>query len=142
MKKSEDEVERVLSALGGIRPPEELRGRTLARAGQAWSQAVPAEAAPADPWRRIWESRPLRFAWAATVLILLALAVAPWPGEPHPAPSSAAAAASAAAAPELAAVLHLPRVDLESAPAESEAAGSAGRAGGAPAASRPEKERT
>ncbi len=90
--------------LAGARPPEppaSLRGRVLARAA-----AVLAGEEATDPWRRIWESRPLRLAWAASVLLLAganlllpprretAVAVTP------PSPSD----------PDLASAGHLPRL--------------------------------
>jgi hypothetical protein len=60
--------------LGGLQPPEpprELRGRVLDGARTAYlSESRP------DLWSRIWSSRGLRLAWAATVVGLLAANVA------------------------------------------------------------------
>lgn len=46
-------------------PPERLRAAALAAAERAWDLRP-------DLWTRLWESRPLRFAWAAAVLALVA----------------------------------------------------------------------
>lgn len=46
-------------------PPERLRAAALAAAERAWDERP-------DLWRRLWESRALRVAWAATVLALVA----------------------------------------------------------------------
>ena len=50
------------------RPPAELREATLATAVARWSHP-----ADVDHWRWIWESRPIRVAWGATVVVLVAM---------------------------------------------------------------------
>ena len=64
---SDDRVRRLLDEVRTPGPPPDLRARALARADGAWA----ATSAP-DRWRLLWESRPLRLAWAAAVLLLLA----------------------------------------------------------------------
>jgi len=52
-------------------PPRALRERALAAARQSWDAAAgvtPSE----DRWKRAWESRPLRLAWAIAVVALVA----------------------------------------------------------------------
>jgi len=66
MSQPPDAVESLLAATSGIEAPASLRARTLARANEAWTQ----RAAP-DRWRRTWESRPLRLAWAVVTAALV-----------------------------------------------------------------------
>jgi hypothetical protein len=86
--------------LEGLAPPgapPELRARVL----EASRAALLAGPAPRDRWSLLFASRPLRLAWAASVLLLLAghaLLVRPAP------PRTDAAA-------ELAAIRSLPRID-------------------------------
>lgn len=54
---------------GNLIPPQappELRQRVLSAARQTMGQA-----APRDLWTRIWESRPIRLAWAASIGALI-----------------------------------------------------------------------
>jgi hypothetical protein len=62
-----DPVAEFLSRLEPPEPPAALRGSALTQATQAWSQP-----ATPDRWCQIWESRPLRLAWAAVVVGLVA----------------------------------------------------------------------
>lgn len=62
-----DRVSRFLVELGTPEPPSDLRPRALAAAEREWAQPT-----SPDPWRRVWESRPLRLAWAAAALALVA----------------------------------------------------------------------
>ena len=55
------------SGFNAPEPPAELREATLAAATSRWSHT-----APPDGWRRIWESKPLRLVWTATVVVLVA----------------------------------------------------------------------
>lgn len=48
-------------------PPDDLRRQVLDRATNAMG-AEPRR----DPWARLWESRPARLAWAASILALVA----------------------------------------------------------------------
>lgn len=60
---------------GALRPPgtpSELRERSLAAARAATEVAEPTEAPRESLTDRLWTSRPLRFAWAASVVALLA----------------------------------------------------------------------
>ena len=89
-------------------PPPELRRKVLRTAAEALA-AEPTR----DIWTRVWESRPLRLAWAASVLILLAghllvSAHAPWRGAARSHPS---AETSREAGRELATVVTLPPID-------------------------------
>jgi hypothetical protein len=61
-----NEMERLLGDARTPSPPTELRDRTLRAAlGAAERGRTP------DRWAQIWHSRPLRYAWAATVVCLL-----------------------------------------------------------------------
>jgi hypothetical protein len=142
MKEREDEIARLLAALGGARAPDALRERTLARARQAWTHEGLVGNPVADPWRRVWESRTLRVAWAVTVLVLLLLAFAPLPGPPSRSQAAAAASASDADTRELQAVLRLPRLDLGLVSVEAAVAGGSDRGAAAARAPRPERGRT
>lgn len=90
-------------------PPAWLRDLAIAGATPALARPV-----PPDPWRRIWESRPARLAWAATVLALVA-------GNlllPAPRPMTSAAraglmrATDALAIAEVRDVAALPRIEV------------------------------
>ncbi|MBI5441313.1 MAG: hypothetical protein HY900_08900 [Deltaproteobacteria bacterium] len=98
--------------LAGLTPPgapPELKARVLATS----RAALLAAPAPPDRWSLLWASRPLRLAWAATVLLLVAGHIA-LVRPSHPREESAAVpllrAASEADA-ELAAIGRLPRLD-------------------------------
>jgi len=56
------EINRLLGNSQPPSPPPEVRDRTLRNAVSALNRR-PAS----DRWTRVWQSRPLRFAWAATV---------------------------------------------------------------------------
>jgi hypothetical protein len=110
MTERHDPVARLLSALGEAEPPRPLRERSLARAQAAWSRP-PA----ADPWSRLWHSRPLRLVWAATVVLLVAANVALRTGW-HVRPRTAAADAASrerTGLEELQAIVELPRLRPE-----------------------------
>ncbi len=83
-------------------PPEGLRLRVLAEVGPVLARE------PRGRWTRIWESRPLRIAWAAAVVLLAGghLALSFKPGR--------RAAPSASTSAELARATALPRVDPQS----------------------------
>ncbi len=110
-----------LVAAADSEPPALLRARTLARAAEAW-----AEPARPDPWRRVWESRPLRLAWATAVVALVAanLALPSRPSATGPAVRGDALT-QAAADRELREVVALPRLKPEYADAGSPARPSA-----------------
>ncbi len=61
-----DDLRRVLAALEEPEPPGALRAGALDAAGDAWERPT------ADRWLALWESRPLRLAWAAVVVALAA----------------------------------------------------------------------
>jgi len=91
-----------------LRPPEELRARTLAAARGALRQGAtearpPARRALTD---RLWESRGLRLAWAAVVVACLAanflLGRARVPPPPRGGATAPASGLAAIAAPEAA----------------------------------------
>ncbi len=62
---NEDPVDTLLSGLEIPAPPDVLRARVLSAAHGALVHAPP------DVWTRLARSRPLRLAWAASVLLLL-----------------------------------------------------------------------
>ena len=80
MNDQHDPVARLVAAAASD-PPGSLRARTLARAAEAWPHP-----APPDAWRRVWESRPLRLAWAVATLALAVanLALPTGPSRRHP----------------------------------------------------------
>ena len=108
MKDRDDPVNRLLQGFRAPSVPERVRTVTLARAGAALSRE------PAgDRWRRVWENRRLRWAWAAAaaVLIVANLAVSGRRGHGEPVGRTVVDGSSAAADRELAAVVGLPRID-------------------------------
>ena len=66
MNEEPGSVERLLAGLGPPEQPRGLQERTLRGAREALARE-----AGRDLWTRIWESRPLRLAWAATVAVLV-----------------------------------------------------------------------
>lgn len=102
----DDPLRELLSDLESPAPPPGLRSRVLARAAAALARGP----AP-DPWRRIWESRPLRLGWALAVLLLAGanLLLPARPGRP----AAVASVAPAAGDPDLAAAQRLPRLRAE-----------------------------
>jgi hypothetical protein len=105
--------DRVLGGLRTPEPPRELDSRVLREA-----TAALARRSRRDVWTRLWESRPLRVAWATVALALLA-ANAVLPGRRHPESVSAAGPPASMApreANELRAVARLPRIDLATLP--------------------------
>ena len=97
-----DRVERLLDGLEPPTPPPELERRVVMRAAAALAEPV-----ETDPWRRVWQSRPLRLAWATAVLALVVghLAVTIKGNTPRPASSWAEARAE-----QWRAVGELPRI--------------------------------
>ena len=107
MSGHDDEVTRLLAAIAEEEPPRALRERALARAAARRPEA-------ADPWRRLWESRPLRLAWAAAVLALVAANVVVRTGSPsHPRNVAPIATSEEHRdSRELHAITELPRIQL------------------------------
>lgn len=109
--KHPDELDRVLRGLVPAPPPPEVRERVLTAARAARTSGPLGR----DLWSRIWESRPLRLAWAATVVVLLVANVVLALHRP----GGGAATAPVAAArhdgpdPELAAIAQLPPLRLD-----------------------------
>jgi hypothetical protein len=66
MKHEPEVVERLLAGLSPPEPPPGLQERTLRGARQVLTRE-----AARDVWTRIWESRPLRIAWAVSVVVLV-----------------------------------------------------------------------
>lgn len=103
--------------LAGLAPPgapPELRVRVLA----ASRAALLAEPEPRDRWKTIWESRPLRLAWAASFLLLLgghAVLVRPSHSRTERATLPLSRSVREADA-ELAAIGRLPRLDPDARP--------------------------
>jgi hypothetical protein len=112
-----DDREILDHVLGGVLPPEppyELQARVLREATVALTRRP-----RWDAWTRLWESRPLRVAWAAAVLALVA-ANAALPGRRHPESLNADGPPASTApreANELDAIARLPRIDLGTLPA-------------------------
>lgn len=107
MSDPRDPVEMLLSSLQPPEPPASLRSSALARAEAAWAQP-----ATPDRWRQIWESRPLRLAWATAVAALAAANLA-LPSRSGRGPGGAPppdVAASAVQDRELRDVVQLPRL--------------------------------
>jgi len=107
-------------------PPPGLRPDVLASATAALE-----EEPPMDRWAQLWHSRPLRLAWAATVLALVGANLAITEA---PAPSSARAAGSflrslAEADAEVAEIARLPRLQLDARSLAAALLGSPSRAG-------------
>lgn len=102
----DDRIGSMLSGLEPVAPPEELKTRTLAAASRAL-----AEPPMPDLWERLWASRPLRLAWATSMLALLGghllLSVSQRLATPPP-PELAAGAGLPA---ELATIATLPSID-------------------------------
>jgi hypothetical protein len=103
--------------LTGLAPPgvpPELKARVLA----ASRAALLAEPSRPDRWSVLWASRPLRLAWAASVLLLLAgHAVLVRPDSPQNQAAAPAVSRSVNEADaELAAIGHLPRLDPDARP--------------------------
>ncbi|OFV83234.1 MAG: hypothetical protein A2Y78_15545 [Acidobacteria bacterium RBG_13_68_16] len=96
--------------LAGLRPPEPPRGlqdKTLRGAGEALARE-----AGRDFWTRIWESRPLRVAWAvsAGVLVICHIGITELPSGRAPAARQTALSARDGDG-ELAAIGRLLRLD-------------------------------
>jgi len=102
----DDHLRVMLSGLEPVAPPRELEARTLAAARRAL-----AEPPTLDLWERMWASRPLRLAWATSVLAILGghllLSLAQWLAA---APPTAIAAQSELLA-EVATIATLPSID-------------------------------
>lgn len=103
--------------LTGLVPPgapPELKARVLA----ASRAALLARPERPDRWNLLWESRPLRLAWAASLLLLLAgHAVLVGPDRPRAEAAALPLSRSASGADdELAAIGRLPRLDPDARP--------------------------
>ena len=109
MSGHDDELTRLLAAVAEEEPPRGLRERALTAANDARP-----EVEEADPWRRLWESRPLRLAWAIAVALLLAANVVSRTGSPsHPRTAAPVAAAKEHQdSHELQAIVALPGIRL------------------------------
>lgn len=97
---------------GSLTPPQappELRQRVLTAARQTMGQE-----APRDLWTRIWESRPIRLAWAASIgalifgHLVIGGAVSAGPAQP-----AIPLAAAVGADDELAEIIGLQRVTVD-----------------------------
>jgi len=105
-------VERLLAGLGPPEPPRGLHEKTLRGAREALARE-----AGRDLWTRIWESRPLRVAWAvsAAVLVVCHIGITELRSGRTPAVGQAARAAREANG-EVAAIGRLPRLDAGARP--------------------------
>ncbi len=105
MKTGKEDLEKLLASVEPARPPGSLRDRVLDRAGGALGRpSIP------DVWTRIYSSRALRAAWAATVLLLLAAHLV-LPRGARPSGGERLVASSARLNPELRDVVSVPRLD-------------------------------
>lgn len=94
-------------------PPSELRGKVMAAAVKAMQE----ERKP-DRWTEVWESRPLRVAWAASVSTLILANLFLPPGRPGLSERGAGSMAELAENDEngLAEIANLPRLRLDALP--------------------------
>jgi len=109
MKERPNGKERLFPGLRVPEPPEDLRGQVLSRARQALERGP-----RHDLWARIWESRPVRLAWGASILALVVchLVVPVGDGGPAREPSTLARSESDDQE-ELAVIADLPTISLE-----------------------------
>lgn len=105
------EMNRLLKEIQPPSPPAELRDRTLRSAIEALDRR-----SPVSRWTQIWQSRPLRFAWATSVAGLL-LAHVLISTTPPPSPDTARGfslhQASRTSEEEIQVIATLLRLDLE-----------------------------
>jgi hypothetical protein len=111
-----DDRETLARLLGGLVPPEpprELQGRVVRKATEALGRE-----AHRDIWTRLWESRPLRLAWAGTVLLfLIGNGVLPARGRTRSVQAvTPRAPAVSSPGDELNSIARLPRIDLATLP--------------------------
>jgi hypothetical protein len=107
MNEEPGSVERLLAGLGPPQLPRGLQEKTLRGAREALARA-----AGPDSWTRIWESRPLRVAWAvsAGMLVICHIGITGLRSARTP-PAGQTAQAAREGNGELAAIGRLPRVD-------------------------------
>jgi hypothetical protein len=112
MKDETGVVERLLAGLAPPEPPPGLQERVLRGARQALAREV-----GRDAWTRIWESRPLRIAWAvsAGVLVICHIGITEVRSARTPTAGQTARAAREGNG-ELAAIGRLPRLDENARP--------------------------
>jgi hypothetical protein len=112
MKDKPNVVEKLLSGLVPPELPHELQERVLRGARRAL-----AHEAGRDVWTRIWESRPLRVAWALSVVVLAVCHFGITELRSGPASAARQAAQSGRAGNgEVAAIGRLPRLDENARP--------------------------
>jgi hypothetical protein len=114
MNDDREMLDRLLGGLVPPEPPRELQRRLLRKATDALGRE-----APRDIWTRLWESRPLRLAWAGAVAALLVANVVV-PSGRRAAPLQVAAPPQQSVPPladELESIARLPRIDLDTLPA-------------------------
>jgi len=108
VRADDDPVNRLLRGVEVPAAPPELRTLSLQRARVALARGR-----GSDSWRRVWENRRLRWAWAVAVaaLVVANLALPGRRGQREPAGRDVVDAASTAVDRELASVVALPRID-------------------------------
>ncbi len=113
MNHNRETLERLLGGLLPPEPPPGLHETVLRNARAALAREV-----RRDLWTRIWESRPLRLAWASAVLLLVAgnalLALVSRP--PSVQARTPRGHDEAPLGDELGAIARLPRIDLGTLP--------------------------
>jgi hypothetical protein len=129
MSRKSSDKDSVFDRLRVPGPPDDLRRRTLDRA----TRALGGTGRERDGWTRLWESRPARLVWAASVLALtLGHFILPIGGgspsnagsrsaAPAPGPTPMTATRDAPEPDELAAIADLPKLSLEGRPVTASA---------------------
>jgi hypothetical protein len=107
MSKQAPLIDSLLGDLDTPEPPSELRNMVLQATAETLNRA-PAT----DIWTRIWESRPLRLAWVATVSVLIAGHLAVTVVQPQPEQAALTASNSTEIDQELNEIVQLPRLRL------------------------------
>jgi hypothetical protein len=107
MSKEAPFIDRLIGDLDTPEPPSALKSMVL----QATAEALNRPPTP-DIWTRIWDSRPLRLAWVATVSVLVAGHLAVTVVQQQPEPPSLTDSSLTVADPELAEISDLPRLRL------------------------------
>ena len=109
------ENKRLFPGLKVPEPPEDLRRQVLSRARQA-----PERGPRHDLWARIWESRPARLAWGASVLALAVCHFVVPVGDAGPArEQSTLARTGSDDHEEMTDIVDLPRLSLDARPIAS-----------------------
>jgi anti-sigma-K factor RskA len=121
MSKEAPFIDSLLGDLDTPEPPSALKSMVL----QATAEALNRPPAP-DIWTRIWDSRPLRLAWAATVSALIAGHLAVTAVQQQPEPPAMTVSNLTEVDQELAEISDLPRLRLAVRPLSESYSGESG----------------